>query len=300
MEWIIFSLLATEIFAANYFIDKHISTNLIKNYRGMPIYGAIVGLLVGTLFWLITGRPILPNQIILILISAGMLNIFASYFYFTVLSRVDASFAIILNRMESLFVLILSFIVLKQSLTILQLIGFFIILISVCFLSFGNNNKHVNKIGFTTFLIFVVCNLMWASNGILVNIALKTTAFPNILSYESWGLGIGGILLYIFVPTIRKAFLEGPKVNGIKPYLTILFNELIYVGAKSSYFYAFSLGPAALVSIVGSTQVLSAIVFGFILSKIFPHHFNEDISKSNIRWKITWGIIIIFGLILIS
>src|SRR6185437_8834026 len=165
MNWLFPALLAPAVSTITIFTDKYIVGNAIKDSRGVVLMQSVMGFLVGTLFWVITGFPLLSTT-----------------------------------------------------------------------------------------------DLLFASASVLIKFAIDATSFAKILSYESWGIGVGGVILYLFFPSIRKAFNEIIRTVR-KRLLGIMFlNEGIYVLSKSLSYFAYSIGPVALVSVVGSTQVLFGIL----------------------------------------
>jgi hypothetical protein len=76
-------------------------------------------------------------------------------------------------------------------------------------------------------------------------------------------------------------------------------NEGLFVLAKALTFYAYSIGPTALVSIIGSTQVFFGILYGGILSLIAAHVFQEDVTKKGLARKFTFAIILFIGIWLV-
>jgi drug/metabolite transporter (DMT)-like permease len=200
-------------------------------------------------------------------------------------------------QMIPIFVIILSLLFLKETITIRQLLGFVIILLSSLSLSVEDWRKivHIPK----SFWLLVLMDVMFASAAVLIKFAINATSFSKILSYESWGIGIGGIFLYILFPFIRKAFNEIITIVS-KRILGIMFlNEGIYVLSKSLSYFAYSIGPVALVSVVGSSQVFFGILLGWLLTLFLPHIFKEKIKREDLVKKVVLAIALIFGIILI-
>lgn len=300
MTWLFFALLAPAIYCIVNFIDKYIISKEVKDYKGMVIYGTIMGLFIGTIFWIFTGFPTLPLKDTLLILFSGAITIWASFLYFRVLSKDQASIVIILFQMIPLFVLVLSITVLKQPLTVKQIIGFVIIL--VCSLGISLQAEENKKMRFqlsNSFWIMLLIDCMWAIAAILVSMAIHANSFGKILSYESWGLGLGGLLLYIIFKDIRNSF-NTSIITVRKIALIIMFlNEAIFVFAKGITFYAYSIGPTALVSIIGSTQIFFAIVYGTLLSIIAPTIFREDTTRSGLLTKASLAVLMFFGIFLI-
>ena len=114
MNWLFFALLAPAIYAVINFIDKYLLEKVIKDYRGMPIYTAISGLIVGTILWVINGFPLLPIKDGLLILLTGILSIFGFSFYFRALAEEQASKIVVLFQMTPVIVLILSLIAVKR------------------------------------------------------------------------------------------------------------------------------------------------------------------------------------------
>lgn len=289
MSWIFFALLAPAVYTVVNFIDKHVVSNEVKDYKGMVIYGTIMGLVVGTFFWIVTGFPTLPLQDTLIILSAGALTIWASALYFKAVSMEDASKIIILFQTMPIFVLILSIFLLKETVSALQIFGFFLILGSAIGIAIekGQEKFKLSK----TFWLVMAVNLLWALSAVMAKFAIQATSFSSILAYESWGLGIGGTLLFIFFPQIRNSFLESVRTVPKRALFLMFTNEGVFVLAKSITFYAYSIGPASLVSVLGSTQVLFGVLYGYILTTLLPKYFKEDVKKETIVQKLLWGVL---------
>lgn len=297
MNWLFPALLAPAVLTITIFTDKYIVGNAVKDYRGVILLQAIMGLFVGTLFWVITGFPVLSVIDAFIVLSTGAINTWAAAVYFKVLKEEDASYVIFMLQMIPIFVIILSFLFLRESISTRQFFGFIVILLSSLLMTVDNWRKilHIPK----SFWFLVLMDVMFASAAVLIKFAINATSFSQILSYESWGIGIGGVVLYLLFSFIRKAFNEIITTVG-KRILGIMFlNEGIYVLSKSLSYFAFSIGPVALVSVVGSTQVFFGILFGWFFTLLFPQIFNEKIGKKDLSKKVGLAITLILGVFLI-
>ena len=109
------------------------------------------------------------------------------------------------------------------------------------------------------------------------------------------GGGIGGIIFYILFPAIRISFYESIRTIRKAAFGVIFLNEGIFVLAKSLTYYAYSIGPTALVSIVGNSQAFFGILYGGMLSLIAPHIFQENVTIKALAQKIIFAIILFIG-----
>src|SRR5260370_3597157 len=275
MSWFMFALFAPAVFAVVNFIDKYVISKEVKDYRGMPFYSAIAGLCLGTLFWIVTGFPFLTIKDALFLLLAGICVNWGGFLYFQAISSDETSSIILLFQMTPLLVLVLSYLILKETILPKQALGIILILFSCLGVSVNRRLErkkfHLSR---SFFLIFLV-DVLWAMAAIFASLALHANAFSKILSYESWGLGIGGIFLYSIFPVFRNAFHESLRTVRKAGLSIIFFNEGLFVLAKALTFYAYSIGPTALVSIIASTEVFFGILYGGILSLLAPHTFQQ-------------------------
>lgn len=298
MDWVFYALLAPTLYTASTFVDKYILEKKLKDYTPMPLYISLMGFVVGLFFWVLTGFPILDFRDTLLILSTGILTSFATVLYYKALFMEETSKINFLFQIMPIFSLILSWIFLGESLTYIQLLGFFLILLSGIFISIEKTNKNY-RFSQAFFLILIV-DFLWAISGILIKFAISIRSFSEMLSYESFGIGLGGIVLFIFAPKIRMAFLESitniPKTTS----LIIFLNESLFAFAKAVTFFAFSIGPVALVSVLEGTQAFFAIVYGLVLTFFFPKIFKEDISKKGLRKKILFFVVLFVGILLVS
>lgn len=299
MNWILLALLAPAIYTIVNFLDKYIVSNKVRDYRAMPIYGTIVALIVGTIFWIITGFPILGIKDALIVIFTGMLTIWAALLYFKALSKEETTMIIILMQLTPVISLILAFFLLNETILPKQFIGFFVILTSVTIASLKPTKKKLFNLSSAFFLMLIV-SVMWSLSGVLIKFAISANSFSEILSYESWGLGLGGVILFLLFPNIRNAFIKSFK-SLKKETLSFLFiNEFIFVLAKGITFLAYVSGPVALVSVLGGTQVFFGIIYGTILTILFPKNFKEDIKRNSLLRKAILASFVLAGILLLS
>lgn len=297
MNWLTYALLAPAIYTIVNFLDKYIVEKHVKDYRGMPIYGGITGLVIGTVFWFFNNKPLLPFYDGAIILLSGMLLIWGAAIYFRAISTEDASIVIFLFQLNPLFVLLFSAILLKESITPTQILGFFLILAATAWVSYeGKGKARFNK----AITYVMLANILWALAAVLAKFSINTNSLGQIISYESWGLGLGSLLIFIIFKSVRSAFIESIMTIRKKIIGVMFLNEIIFVISKSLTFAAYSLGPITLVSAISSTQVFFGTLYGAILTLIFPKIFHENLEKKTILKKIIAGVIVVSAIYLIS
>ncbi len=297
MNWIIPAILSPAIYAFVVFIDKYIVEKKIASFRSVPIYTAIAGVLFGILFWAFGGFAFLPLKETFLILLVGVLALWGSVFYFKAIADEESSLVIILLQMHPAIILILASVFLNEKITVPQIIGFVLILGPSIFLSLITSPDR-QKISFSlsaSFWAILVAGLMWSIGVIIFKPISQEYPLITVAAFESFGLGLGGVIYYLTAPLVRKQFQESLQTNR-NALLLVLFNESISVGAKLIGFLAFSLGPVALVSVIGSTQIFFGIVLGVILTKFMPKFISEDLSRVALSSKLAWSAIMLLGL----
>lgn len=298
MNWLPLAIFAPAVYAVVVFIDKYILEKEITDYRGMPVYSAVIAGIFGIVIWVATGFPLLTLRDSLLIILTGILTVFGLASYFKALASDEASKVTILFQMTPVITLVLSFFVLGSMISLTQLIGFLLILFSTIGISIG---KQVGKFKFSNiFLLILLTDFLWAAAFVLFKFVINANSFTNVISYESWGMGIGGFILYNLFPSIRKAFNRTSRKVGKRIFWLIVVNESVFLISRLLTYLAISKGPVALVDVVGGLQVVFAIIYGLILTLVAPKIFKENISKKGLFKKLILAGFVLVGLWLVQ
>ena len=298
MIWLFSALFGAAIHAIANFIDKYILEKEISDYKAIPIYTAIVSLIFGLVFWSFTGFPLLSPRDGAIVLITGVLSAFALVFYFKALSVEETSTVIILFQMIPDITIILSFLLLKETITIIQFVGFLCVLTATTLISF--KKSRTGKTFSPAFFYILLFDFIQAISAILVKYALNLNSFTTIVSWESVGLAFGGIIIYIFFSSIRKAFHHSIHTIRKRVVFIIAFNDVLFIAGKLFFFFGFSKGAVSLVKVLESTQVFFGILFGVLLNLAYPMIFKEKITRHKLLRKLIASLILIEGIILIS
>ncbi len=292
--WILFALLSPAVYTITNFVDKYLLSNKVKDYNALPIYTAGVSFIFGLIWWLFAGMPILPIKDAGIIIITGIITIFSIYVYFKALSIQETSMVILFFQLSPIFTLILSMIFLNEIITLKQYLGFGLILGGTSILALPN--KKTNWTIPKGFWLILVYDLMFALISIILKYSTYESSFSQIIFYESFGMGMGGLIMYLLVPTVRKAFNKSRKKLFKYALPIIVVNEIVFIIAKSLGYYAFVIGPVTLVSVIANVHVFFGLLFGYGLTMIMPKFFHEDISTEKMALKIGAAIFMFIGL----
>ena len=159
MEWVIFVLIATLIWAIGATINKYTRVSYFENSLGYVIFVTPTAffpifLLFFQPFYLLNIR----EAAIVMLI--GIMGLVGFYFYLEALHREEMSRVFILFGSGALITLVLSTIFLKEILTMNQYIAFVLILAGSVLISF---KKTKDKFRFSTGALFVLVSALFFS-----------------------------------------------------------------------------------------------------------------------------------------
>lgn len=298
MNWLFFALLAPAIFTVVNFGDKYILEKEIRDARGMPIFAGIMAFLTGIVLWILTGFPVLTLPETLLVLFTGAITNWASAIYFQAMQQEEASKVIVLIQMVPVVVLVLSVVFLQETITGEQLVGFVFILGSA--LGIALNRESGGLRISPAFWQILLVDVLWGASIVLFKYAAVNIAFERVVAFESWGLALGGLTLYMFVPPLRHAFHNSLLITRKAAFGMIALNESLFVVAKLLNFWAVALGPVALVSVLGSTQIFYGIVIGWLLTVFAPAILREDVSQGNLQKKALLATVLFAGIWLVN
>jgi drug/metabolite transporter (DMT)-like permease len=298
MRWIVLSLLAPAIYAGNSFIDKYVLERKIRHASGMPIYSTAAALVLGTAAWLLAGMPVLGARDGWLLVASGMTTLYALTLYFYALRHNHTSHIITLLQTVPLYTLLLSAVFLGERLNGGQLAGFLVTLCAVMGLTVTKFDRRL-RLG-RGFWAMAGANLLFATSALLVAYTVELEAFMPTLIYQSWGLALAGLTLFVSLPAIRRAFVKSFRHTGGVTLSIMFLNETLFNIANALTFLAISLGPVALVTVLGGTQIFYGLLFGVVLSVLFPGTFKEGLTKYQLAKKVIFSALLFGGVALIA
>lgn len=296
MPWYLFALATPAFYSFSNFVDKYLIEKKIKEPMAITAIASIISGVIGVVIGIITGFVNIGLFQIALIIFAGILLTFYLLPYFEAMKIEDASRIVPLFQFIPVITLILSAVILKETLTIKQIIGLILVVIAGVSLSSEKIEGKIFKPRKSLWFM-LLASLMYGFVGIIFRFVVKEANFWTTLSYEYIGSGIGGFLLFL-LPRVRRGI--STDIQQIKSSSGIItFNNGIAILAEMSEKYAVSLVAVPLVNLIGSIQPLLSLIEGYILTKKFPNFIKEDVSKSTITSKLTSIVLIFCGLYLV-
>ncbi|MFH1456570.1 MAG: DMT family transporter [Patescibacteria group bacterium] len=320
MSWFLITILAYLLNAIAGVIDK---TMLKKNVLSPISYVFSIAMLgaVLILFVLPFGFGVPELFVLIISLISGAVFVWALILMFKALEKDDATrVAPIIGGLVPVFVFILAWYILEESLTSGQYFAFIFLILGTFLISL-DFQKHgawawlKNKFGMKdkialpqirkTLWIALPASILFAISHILTKFVYSNTEFLTGFIWTRLGSFIAIMLLLFSIKnrdTIKKDF----KKNKNQPKQTkstsirFLFGQLCGGGGALLLQYAIFLGSVTLVNALQGVQYIFIFLLVAVLTATLPKLIKEKFTKELVIQKILAIIIISIGLYLIA
>jgi len=274
------------------YLDKFLLSKFDINSTIITIYAGFFALVTGLIVLLFTGfSPVDPKSASIIFLS-GFLGIFYLFAYFKALTYDEGSRVGALFQFIPVMVLILSFIFLGEKLLFKQYIGAFIIIIAGFLLSIQKLETGIFRVNKAFWFMLLAC-FFSACVYVLFKLGVEELGFWESLPYESFGSFFATVCILAYGNNF-KLLKNTKKVFNKKvvTYMTIV--EFLARVSRYILFYALTLIPASIASVLMGFQPLALLIIGIVLSLWFPHLIKEIVTKKTVGLKLgaTLGVFI--------
>lgn len=296
MPWYFFAAATPVLYSVTNYIDKFLVDKKIREPLAITAVFSLGSGILGIIFLFFVGFPRLGIYQTLLILVSGLLLTFYLLPYYQAMKMEDTSRVVPLFQFIPVFTLILSFVFLKETLAVKQIIGLVLVVIAGVLLSAEKIEAGIFKPRKSLWLM-LLSGLMYGTIGIIFRFVSRDVGFWTILGYEYLGTGLGGIFLLMW-PKVRSAvYGESSQIKNSLGIITV--NNLLGILAQMAEVYAVTLVAVPLVNLFGAIQPVLVIIFGLVLSIWFPQLIKEDIRKVVVFHKLVSVLIIFVGLYLV-
>lgn len=297
------TVLASFLWAITNHIDKFLISGIDeagKSIKTLMLFSTLVAGVILLPMWLVAGvlqGDVLssPFSLVMMLLSS-ITSCAAIYFYFRALDSNDTSVVVIMFQMIPVFTYILALIFFQEVLTIPQLTGAAIIMLSAILISWNFDKGESDKNRVKALFWMLLSSLCYAGYYILFNAATRESSYATCAFYYQIGLILIGVVL-ICRRSYRNPFVAAVKNNG-KKYISLnVSNETLNLLAVFLVNYAATMIPVALADILNGFQGAFVFILGVLGTKLLPKYFKEDLSRKMVLQKIACIILSIVGLV---
>jgi drug/metabolite transporter (DMT)-like permease len=218
------------------------------------------------------------------LVVTGMLSVFASLCYLYALDLDEASFVTPFYQTVPIFAYFLAYFILGETITLVQGLGSFIIIVGALALSFefGSRGMRFKR---TVVALMLAASLLSAINGVIFKLIAVDRGFWVSLFWGFVGQVLAGLILLVCVPSYRRDFLGLFKQQKAVVIGLIALSRILFSVSEAVTLYATLLAPVALVLLVNSFQPLFVFTLGIVLTLFFPRVAKESLGRTKILQK---------------
>lgn len=302
MTWFLFAMIGPILWSLVNVADQY----LVKKYSteeqgsgGLVLFSSLIGVFIAIAIGIFTSGVFnIPFLDKILLIVAGGLGIAWVILYLYTIEIEDISFIALWAAVVPVFGYIFSYIFLGERLTSLQIIGSLVVISGVLLVSIDFTSLK-RKIKWRASLYMIAVDIIIATAGIIFKYITVEGNFWVSSFWEYVGLGLIGILIYVFVPKFRREFKHMNKEGGIKIFSLNIVSEFMTIAGNLFSNFAILLAPIAMVYVVESFQPAIVLFLVVIGTKFFPQIINEKTNKAVLIPKIIAIIVIIIGSIVL-
>ncbi len=296
------AIFAPFIWGITNYIDKFMITEIDENedtIKILVIFSTLIAGIVLTPFWLLLSHFSVGISTISLIsaFSAALIYILATVFYFKAISENDTSIVVMMFQLIPVFSYLLALIFFKENLTIRQIIGSIIIILSAIIISFDFNERN-NKKKFKALMLMTLSSLCFAIYFILFDVAIRNSAYKACAFWFQIGFLIIGLVL-LCLKSYRVPFIKVTKKSGKRYFMLNTLNEILNLIANLLVNYANLVLPIALVNVLNGFQGTFVFILGVIGTIFIPKYIKEDLNRKVVIQKVLCILLGIIGLIIL-
>lgn len=296
--WLLFALVNPFLFAVTQFIDKYLIDKKVKDPWLISVLGGIISLAVAGAVILFHGFYLIAPTQILLLILAGAALTYYMVPYFIALASDDTSNVTPLFQFVAVFVLLLSYVFLKEVLSGRQLFAF-VLLFGGGLMLAANTTSEKGFISVKkSFWLMMLASFIASTSSIFFKLVSIHVDFLTTMIYVNFGIGLSSFSL-LLKPSLRKNFFKEVRKLSLGVWTMLAIDDLINLGGELTLLFAVSLAPASLVNAFGAVQPLYILLLGVTLSLLFPRFIKEDLGKGKLLQKMLSIAMLMGGIVLL-
>ena len=288
MTWFFIALIGPFLYAVTNFIDKALLEKYFKEggVGTLLIFSALLSAIALPFLFLLDPTVLQISLLnILVLATVGALNVLLLFFYLKALEYEEASVTVIFYQLVPVFAYGLGFLILRETLTSLQVVAMAIIILGTSIVSIEIDIDNRFRLRKRTIYYMLAASFCWALGSVIFKAVALEEEVIRSLFWEHLMLTVIGIGLFALVRSYRKHFLIAIRENSRAILSLNVLNESVYILGNVTFAFAYLLAPIALVLLAESYQPLFALAIGIFLTLFFPHVVKEKIHLRHLWQK---------------
>ena len=302
MDWFLIALLPPALWSITNHFDKYLLSKYFKGggVGALMVFSSIIGVCLLPLIAFLHPEVLRfsPNNILITL--NGFLYILAILPYFYALQKDEASICVPLFQLIPVFSFVLSYFLLRETLNNNQMAGGILIVVGAIGITLDLTEHKKIKFKKEVFWLMMLSSFIFSLNFIFFKRFAIESDFWFTSFWEYVGFAVFASLLMIFIKSYRAEFFNVLKTNRATVLGLNGVNEIVNIIAKVAFNLASLLTPVTLVWIVNGLQPFFVFIYGVILTLLFPHISQENISKKVLGHKLIAIVVMFVGTYLIE
>jgi len=297
MNWVLVALIAPVMWGINNILDKFILTKKLRDPNTFNILTMICDLI--PLVLIFSFFQISPMSVAAVLsFIGGLLIVPTMLLYNKAMMFEEASRVGSLANIYPIFVSIIAFFVLGESLGFLKYVGIFSTTAGAILISYKKSKNNKKIISFALFLLLIY-SFLWGTVSIISKYVLGFIDYWSLYFWSLAGSFVGGVLM-LTVPKIGKKFVSDVRKTGRKTLFYIFLTSSVFYIGDLAVVVATSMTSVSLVSAVTATHPLFALLFASLVSFFSPRILKEELGRVTVGLKIVAVCLIFIGIILVT
>ncbi len=292
MHWFFITLISPLAHGVVNFLDKF----LINRYTtgddspsvgSLTLFSSLFAVLILPIL-LLFGIPQGPFNLlpILALIGSGVVYLGAIIFYLYALSDDDVSNIVPFWLTAPVFDFVLAWLYLNEKLSGIEVLASLCILFGGLILSLRRNEVGQVAVKWKPALLMIGSSLCFSFNSFLFKKIAIETSFWDSMFFTYSGYLLGGIVLFVFVRSYRKGFIDLLRKSGSMLLGVNVFGEVLMIIGDTAVRFATLLAPLAIVGTISTAfQPLVAFIVGILITVFAPAFLTESIKKEDLIQK---------------
>lgn len=297
-SWLFFSAVAPVLWGLSNAGDAIVRRSFVKSDLANTWFLSVSRLPILAGLLLYAGFEIPSATAVAMMIIAGLFWMAPFILYYKAIEFEEPSRVALLIQSTPVFILIVSFFLIGERLTPIELGAFALLIFGGVVASFrhAEGRLHLSR---ALPIVFLAC-LLWAFSDVFFK--KYEAAFSNF--YAGFAIYFVGSFLFAILMLFTKKTRQHIAVNfrGLpaRAWTIIAINQIVGLTGSVAFAYALTLGKASLTSAFIASQPLFAFAFGFLLKRFLPEAQPEELGGKSLLTKSAALMFIAGGIIILQ
>lgn len=307
MSWLILVLFAVLAGSSHIYIDNYISDFYFKGRHAVSqkLFFAFAFIIVAIILAVISGFDFLnaDAKIILVLILSGICTSLAGIPYYKALEIDDSTNLGIFIQVAPVLYLVLGWLFLGESISLLQMAAFIVIIIAPALIVLSTRKRSRKVKLRAIFYAFLYVLISVASNLVFVKEnSVAEVSFLGSMTLVMFGKGVGNLIIMMLKPKWIKRFNDVYK-DGRRKVLRPLMGTLGFSLIKDfTYRGALLLAPSVALASAAADSAEPIVIFfmGIVLTLIWPKFGREKLNRKSVIIHFAATVLVVIGVAMLQ